>query len=154
MCNEIVRKQLEGFSLMYIELLTEGNMQQVFLWMQEKSVFGICKLLYNPHPGVDFTPLDLARNLVVSSVMDAPDLRTQMDLYRTCWVKPFEARFGTRQCGQIPRAFASTNRTHFIGDMERKLQEYKTAAPPACGDAFQHDAPMMVYARFHSYVQH
>lgn len=156
--NRLYQKQLHGFSLMYIELLTDDNVQQIFLWMQEKSVFGMGRLLHNPHPGVDFAPIDLARNLVVSSVMDEP-LPQQVEFYQQCWVRPLESRFGTEGTSRILDSLVqqvttqSTYNTRRIGDMEQRLEEFKSAVPPAMQEAFGSDQPMMVYARFHSYVQ-
>jgi len=189
--SRLFRKQLYGFSFMYIELLTDDNLQQVFLWMQEKSVFGMGRLLFNPHPGVDFTPMDLARNLVVRSVMNEP-LSDQVDFYTQCWLTPLEERFGntTNNSGQLGRILNhlvervtqryestittnhqgrrdddddddddtandgdGTQRTRYIGDLEQQLDHYKAMVPPALQKSFQKDAPMMVYGRFHSYVQ-
>lgn len=155
--ERLYQKQLHGFSLMYIELLTDDNIQQIFLWMQEKSVFGMGRLLYNPHPGVDFTPIDLARNLVVSSVMNEP-LPNQVEFYQQCWVQPLEARFGTEGTSRIlyrlvEETTTATNSARHIGDMEQRLEEFKAATPGHMQKAFSSDKPMMVYARFHSYVQ-
>jgi len=46
-----------------------------------------------------------------------------------------------------------TQRTRYIGDLEQQLDHYKAMVPPALQKSFQKDAPMMVYGRFHSYVQ-
>ena len=161
--HKLFRKQVYGFSLMYIELLGRNettNMQQIFLWMQEKTIFGMGRLLYNPHPGIDFTPIDLARNLVVSCVMNEP-LHTQMEFYKQCWIVPLELRFNKGRAdvlGDILKHFVkrivttSTN-NRYVGDMEQKLEQFKLAVPPKLHDMFRDDNPMMVYAKFHSYVQ-
>lgn len=160
----LFEKQLRGFTCMYVELLNDDNLQQVFLWMQEKSVFGMGRLLSNPHPGVDFTPIDLARNLVVSSVMNEP-LLEQVHFYRMCWLTPLEERFGTNQLGKILVQFVERIvkddgdvkdkqlETRYIGDMEKQLEQYKAMVPFALRKNFDNDTPMMVYGRFHSYVQ-
>ena len=54
---------------------------QVFLWLQEKSLFGQGSLLHNPSPGVDFSGADLIRNLILVSVMDQ-SLSYQAQFYR------------------------------------------------------------------------
>ena len=172
--NKLFRTQVDHFSIMYIELLTNDNLQQIFLWMQEKSIFGMGRLLHNPHPGVDFTPIDLARNLVVSCAMNR-GLSDQMEFYLRCWVIPLEQRFGgpdnlsrilyhwvnriDQETGGIEKQCAASNGVNdqnprYVGDMETKLYWYKESVPPALQDAFGKDAPMMVYARFHSIVQH
>jgi hypothetical protein len=40
----------------------------VFLWLQEKSLFGMGAILFNPTPGVKFHACDLIRNLLLSNV--------------------------------------------------------------------------------------
>jgi hypothetical protein len=164
--SRLFRKQLYGFTFMYIELLTDDNLQQVFLWMQEKSLFGMGHLLFNPHPGVDFSPVDLARNLVVSSVMNEP-LQDQVDFYQECWLTPLEERFSSSgMLGKILESLVERvqkeypktkdngkKETRYIGDMEQQLEQYKAMVPPALRKNFQKDTPVMVYGRFHSYVQ-
>ena len=49
---------------------SEINLSQVFPWLQEKTLFGEAALVHNPKPGIDFTPADLARNLILASVLD------------------------------------------------------------------------------------
>lgn len=172
--NKLFRTQVDHFSIMYIELLTNDNLQQIFLWMQEKSIFGMGRLLHNPNPGIDFTPIDLARNLVVSSAMDR-GLSGQMEFYLRCWVIPLEQRFGgpdnlsrilyhwvnriDQETDSVGKPSAVSNGVNeqnqrYVGDMETKLYWYKESVPPALQEAFGKDAPMMVYARFHSIVQH
>ena len=160
--HKLFRKQLYGFSLMYIELLGRNdttNMQQIFLWMQEKTIFGMGRLLYNPHPGIDFAPIDLARNLVVSCAMNEP-LDTQMEFYKQCWIIPLELRFkgsadvlGNILIHFVKRIVATSTHNRYIGDMEHKLEQFKLAVPPKLHDMFRDDNPMMIYAKFHSYVQ-
>ena len=175
--QKLLRKQVYGFSLMYIELLSaargtkkEINMQQIFLWMQEKTIFGMGRLLFNPHPGVDFTPIDLARNLIVSCVMNEPSLEKQMEFYKECWIVPLELRFskhGSADDGDGSNGILGKILSHFvkrvtqsvstddryIGDMEEKLNQYKSMVPHKLRHMFDDDMPMMVYAKFHSYVQ-
>eukprot|EP00797_Seminavis_robusta_P026754 Sro492_g153830.1 Protein of unknown function (DUF1524) (361) ;mRNA; r:22518-23600 len=157
--QSLFRKQTDGFSLMYIELLTNDNIQQVFLWMQEKTVFGMGRLLFNPHPGVDFKPIDLTRNLVVSSVMNRP-LEEQMEFYQKCWVTPLEDRFGTDQLERILEHLVERVTTEkpkeerYVGNMEKQLEMQLAMAPVAMQESlFPEDMPMMVYAKFHSWVQ-
>jgi hypothetical protein len=41
-----------------------------------------------------------------------------------------------------------------VGSMEEKLIYYRSVVPPALQRNFTNDMPMMVYGRFHSYVQY
>ena len=38
-------------SMTLVIILNEVNLSQVYLWLQEKSLWGMGALLYNPHPG-------------------------------------------------------------------------------------------------------
>lgn len=154
--NRLYKSQVVGFSIMYIELLTDDNVQQIFLWMQEKSVFGMGRLLFNESPGVDFTHVDLARNLILSSAMNEP-LSAQLQFYKSFWIGPLENRFGTSGVRRILETLAKSilmgKGTRYIGDMEKQVKKYKEATPSHMQEAFSDDKPMMIYARFHSYVQ-
>ncbi len=96
--------------LTYVEVLNEINMAQVFLWLQEKSLFGEGSLLHNPSPGVDFTGADLVRpqiristkrhnehiisffqirNVILVSVLDL-SMREQVEFYKNNWLDPIE----------------------------------------------------------------
>merc|ERR1711907_341421 len=154
--DKLRRNQLVGFSIVYIELLTDDDAQQIFLWMQEKSVFGMGRLLHNAHPGIDFEPIDLARNLAASSIAnDSPGEQTR--LYRAIWINPLEGCFGTAGATRILRHLVDhvvvKDSRRYVGDMERRLKELEMAVPDQFRDSFSSDSPMMVYARFHSYVQ-
>ena len=78
---DLAHLALEKMGLTLVEILNEINMAQVFLWLQEKSLFGQGALLHNPTPGVDFSGADLIRNLILVSVMDQ-SLSYQAQFYR------------------------------------------------------------------------
>ena len=42
-------------------LLTPADPCQVFMWLQEKSLFGEAALVFNPAPGLFFTAVDMIR---------------------------------------------------------------------------------------------
>ena len=42
-------------------LLTPAGPWQVFMWLQEKSLFGEAALVFNPAPGLFFTAVDMIR---------------------------------------------------------------------------------------------
>jgi len=58
-------------TLLYIEMLNELNLAQVFLWFQEKDIM-ISTMMYNSCPGVNFRACDMVRNLVLSTYMSRP----------------------------------------------------------------------------------
>ena len=61
---------LQNIALTYVEMLNKINLAQVFLWFQEKELMGEASLLFDPHPGVDFSAIDLVRNLLLSGYME------------------------------------------------------------------------------------
>merc|ERR1712166_1630961 len=93
-----------GMKLMYIEILNEINLPQVFLWMQEKSLLGSGSLCFNAQPGVAFQGSDMVRNLVLSCYMDRP-LDEQEEVFHKLWIKPLDSKFKGDAMDQMLRAF-------------------------------------------------
>merc|ERR1719273_3097161 len=76
---------------MLVVIVNEVNFGQIFLWLQEKSLFGMGALLHNPSPGEYFTGGDLVRNLVLAAVANK-DLETQEQFYFQYWLRPIEEK--------------------------------------------------------------
>ena len=89
---ETASKALQGVALMRIEVMNEISMPQVFLWMQESSLFSPGSLLCNPQPGISFRASDLVRNLVLACYMDLP-LEDQEEAYHRLWLEPLELEY-------------------------------------------------------------
>lgn len=89
--QHVARRAIPGFSMIYMEVLNEISMPQVFLWLQEKSLFSLGSLLWNPAPGVKFRASDMCRNLILSPLMDR-DLPEQEAMYRKLWIEPLEMK--------------------------------------------------------------
>jgi hypothetical protein len=66
----VLRHAVERMYVIYVDILSDVDLAQVFLWMQEKSLFGMGALLYNAAPGITFHAADLARNLFLAPFMD------------------------------------------------------------------------------------
>ena len=90
----LIRQSLDLMGVMLVEIVNDINMAQVFLWLQEKSLFGEASLLYNPTPGVYFTAVDMARNLLLSPMM-SESIADQERFYRQNWLEPIESCFAT-----------------------------------------------------------
>ena len=88
---ETASKALHGVALMRIEVMNEISMPQVFLWMQESSLFSPGSLLFNPQRGISFRASDLVRNLVLACYMDLP-LKDQEEAYHRLWLEPLELK--------------------------------------------------------------
>ncbi len=82
---------LHKMGLTLVEVQNRVNLAQVFLWLQEKTLFGEAALLFNPSPGVDFSAADLERNLLLASVAGR-SLSEQERFYREKWLEPLEGR--------------------------------------------------------------
>lgn len=102
--------------LMYCEITTPIiNMAQVFLYLQESSMFSLGALLYNPSPGEKFRLSDWVRNLLLAPVVMRYDLAKQEHYYRTMWLEPLE----TRKIELLPRLDHLSS--HGLVDDEREV---------------------------------
>jgi len=90
--SEVTHQALDLMGVTYVEIINEINMAQVFLWLQEKSLFGEASLLFNPTPGNYFTAVDMIRNLLVSPTMEL-SFEEQEKFYRDHWLQPIENSF-------------------------------------------------------------
>ena len=91
--ERVAGRALSTMIVMFVEIHNEINLAQVFLWLQEKTLFGMGAILWNPTPGIDFHASDMARNLVMSAFMHLP-MAEQEQLYRKLWLEPLELRHG------------------------------------------------------------
>ena len=107
---------LEKMGMTLVEIINEINMAQVFLWFQEKAVFGPGGFLYNRAPGVDFEPCDLVRNLVVSSQM-SQSIDVQERFYRQNWLEPIESKY------QDPKSFSRAIKRYLEKDQLLQNEE-------------------------------
>ena len=78
--------------IMCVEIVSDIDMPQVFLWLQEKTLCGDGALLYNPTPGRGFTAADLARNYLMACSMNE-SMEAQEDFYRNTWLNGVEVNF-------------------------------------------------------------
>jgi len=88
-----VGASLDRMGVTQVRPLNPINMAQVFLWLQEKSLFGEGALVYNAAPGVFFTGADMVRNLMLAPIMNKT-LKDQEEFYRKNWLLPLERRLG------------------------------------------------------------
>lgn len=93
-----------------IDVRSEVNLSQVFLWLQEKSLFGMGALLYNAAPGVKFSATDLIRNLLLAPMVMSEGLSKQEHFHRQYWLQPIEQKVGASviQFEQFLRSFLSS----------------------------------------------
>lgn len=87
--EELTDLALLKMGVTMVNVLNDINMAQVFLWLQEKTLFGANSFLYNPSPGIEFSASDLVRNLMMACVMKR-DLSFQENFYQTHWLHPIE----------------------------------------------------------------
>jgi len=90
--SDLLHQQLDLMGVTFCEVMNEINLSQVFLWLQEKSLFGEAALCFNPAPGLFFTSVDMVRNLLVSPIMSYP-LADQESLFQELWCLPIESYF-------------------------------------------------------------
>jgi len=88
----MVRQQLDLTGLTHVEVMNDINLAQVFMWLQEKSLFGEAALVFNPAPGLFFTAVDMIRNLLVSPILTL-SMAQQEELFQELWCRPVESFF-------------------------------------------------------------
>lgn len=114
--HQLFSKILDYFSFVYMEFLNDDiELPQLFLWLQEKSIFSMGALLFNPAPGIKFAASDLVRNLLMSEIIFQSNnnansnihinAKAQLvgvygtrceameDVYRELWIIPLEEAF-------------------------------------------------------------
>ena len=91
--EQTVTAAVDRMGVTLCEIVTEVNMAQVFLWLQEKTLFGEASLVENKTPGVFFSGADLVRNLVLSPTL-AWGMAEQEEFHHTHWLLPLERRLG------------------------------------------------------------
>jgi len=91
-CILATHQTLDLMGITFVEILNDINMAQVFLYLQEKALMGEAALLFNPTPGIDFTAVDLARNLLLAPTMNE-SIEEQEKFFRQHWLAPIEASF-------------------------------------------------------------
>jgi len=121
-----VRASLDRMGITLVRVLNQINMAQVFLWLQEKSLFGEAALVYNAAPGVFFTGADMVRNLMLAPIMNK-SLENQEEFYRQHWLLPLERRVGDQaSLNQLLVQFlaATTNESNrFVSTAEETAEK-------------------------------
>merc|ERR1711915_946536 len=91
--SRIFRSAVLWMRMMKIEVESDINLGQWFLWIQEKALFGFAALLYNDTPGVNFNAADLVKNLLMSVFIEK-SMEEQECLYACQWVHPIQKIIG------------------------------------------------------------
>ena len=118
-----VRKMLPSMnkmSLMYCEILSEVDLAQTFMYLQQQSLFSMGALLQNPTPGIKFAAADWVRNLCLSCVMHQSN-EVQEQWYQERWLKPLVLTPTTKHnLDMLVRDFLLSQ--GFSVDLERKYK--------------------------------
>ena len=64
--DQMFYNAIHKMSIMLVVVINDVNLGQIYLWLQEKSIFGDGALLHNASPGEYLTGGDMVRNLVLS----------------------------------------------------------------------------------------
>jgi hypothetical protein len=94
--RSLCHKSLHGLYLMYVEIMNEVALPQVFQWLQEKSLTGMGALLYNPSRGVSFEACDMVRNTLLATFTGMHGAGREEEMYRQLWLIPVEMRVNQR----------------------------------------------------------
>eukprot|EP00297_Palpitomonas_bilix_P023798 CAMPEP_0113910244 /NCGR_PEP_ID=MMETSP0780_2-20120614/27404_1 /TAXON_ID=652834 /ORGANISM="Palpitomonas bilix" /LENGTH=523 /DNA_ID=CAMNT_0000906351 /DNA_START=119 /DNA_END=1690 /DNA_ORIENTATION=- /assembly_acc=CAM_ASM_000599 len=162
----LAQKALDGSTFMRVDIENDINYGQVFLWLQEKSLFSMAALLHNPTPGENFAAGDLVRNLFMSRFMGR-DFAEQERVYEELWVKPIEEKCmhgsesgkegekgGRGEVGKeiekvITRFLQLHPKPTEICSFEKQMNMLATTGP----SLFRPSSSMIVYAKFVSYFE-
>ena len=98
---------LNKMGMMLVIIVNPVNFGQVYLWLQEKSLFGEAALLHNASPGEYLSGGDMVRNLMLAAVANQ-DLAAQELFYFQYWLKPIEDK--------VPKSV-----TEFVYEFVRKF---------------------------------
>ena len=147
-------RQLGFFSLMYMESLNEmAFLPQLFLWLQEKSLFSMGALLWNPSPGVTFRAADLVRNLLISPFAALPSAQLER-LYVDRWIAPLESRVaGPDQMDRFLMAFLLREASQPGGaPVHSRFETTMLGSARAMGFPIDLDKcrGVIIYGRFHA----
>jgi len=152
-------------TVMFIEIHNEVNLAQSFLWLQESSLFSMGALLHNPTPGVSFSIEDLARNLLLSPVLELP-LDEQLSLHHRYWTIGIERACGGRArvvvgvdsrsetaLGNLIKSIADSYKGSHKSLFEQRVAALRRQLPSHLGAKAAPAAPMGIYSRFVSWVE-
>ena len=119
-----LRAALDRMSVTLVEIVTEINMAQVFLWLQEKSLFGEAALVENKFPGVFFSGADLVRNLVLAPTMGWR-MEEQEQFHLEHWLRPVEQRLvDGATLNTVLAKFVDTQPTEHCGSFEKQAEPF------------------------------
>ena len=132
-----------------IDIQNDINLTQVFLWLQEKTLFSEGALVFNPNPGVDFTCGDLVRNLMLASVMNK-NIDEQENFHKHMWLNRVESAFpsgDTEAFGLALSKFVSMKNPKHISSLEEMCVQFRKKFSRGVGSHVDH---IMTYAKFYS----
>ena len=87
--RRLLDRALRHMTIMYVGVEARVDLPQLFLWMQEKALFSMGALLYNPRPGIRFHAVDFMRNLLLAAFVQQP-AEEQARIYRDVWIHGLE----------------------------------------------------------------
>jgi len=93
--SSILRSSLVWMRMMKVEVKSQINLGQWFLWLQEKSLFGFAALLANNTPGVVFDAGDLVKNMLLSVFIEKP-IEDQEKIFSKKWTNPIQLPLGRK----------------------------------------------------------
>jgi len=132
---------LNKMGMMLVIIVNQVNFGQVYLWLQEKSLFGEAALLHNASPGEYLSGGDMVRNLMLAAVANQ-DLAAQELFYFQYWLKPIEEK--------VPKSV-----TEFVYEFVRKFDFNYESKTEIYAKQYLKDKPhaienILAYARFYS----
>lgn len=149
--GQIQSQALHKMSLTRVVVENPVNLAQIFLWLQEKSMFGEAALLYNPTPGEAFRASDMVRNLMLASVVDQP-MEWQEQFYQDKWINGIENKSGGEDPKELNVKILAFVHSHCLDNNEvrHKSQMEKTVDKLTKGKGSNQFVDIKGYAKFYS----
>eukprot|EP01135_Chromosphaera_perkinsii_P003905 Nk52_evm6s262 gene=Nk52_evmTU6s262 len=147
--EKIATLALNRMGITLVDIQNDINLTQVFLWLQEKTLFSEGALVYNPNPGVDFACGDLVRNLVMSCVMDK-SIVEQEEFHQRMWLDPIESQFplgDTEQLAVALREFLNSHQVTHVSALEELALGFREKFSRGVSAQVDH---LLTYAKIYS----
>jgi hypothetical protein len=157
--HKLLTNATERMSIMSCMVLQDINLAQLFLWIQEKTLFGMGRLLFNPSPGVDFSSTALVRNLLLAPTLEVPSAQERDEFYQTYWAVPLEDGPHGRLDDTSLLAYVETyhekipNNSCHVSAVETSLLEMAQTLPRSFRSLITPTKGILLYARFVSRVE-
>jgi hypothetical protein len=150
-CMEMIMNSLFKTSITQVIIRNEINMPQVFLWLQEKTLFSMGALLFNPSPGENLTAGDLVRNLMMGCVVHWK-MEEQERFYHDNWLHPIETK--CPDLTQVLVKFNDTKKEEIVIIKESDIEKMALNMTKTAAKNSKKVVNILAYSKFYSFYEY